>query len=89
MDDQYGVLVHSFDRSAREQVRISINEYMGTRYLDIRVFYKDKESQEYLPSKRGVTLPTERYPDLLEGIVQLGETLGYDADGDSMPDKRS
>ncbi len=80
--DKYGVLVHCFDRNSREQIRISINEYMGTKYLDIRVFYKDKRSEEYLPSKKGVTLATDKYPELLDGIIELGETLGYDLGSD-------
>lgn len=76
--EDYGVLVHSFDRNSREKIRICINEFKGTKYLDIRVFYRSRESEQYLPSKKGVTLPIDKYPELLEGIVQLGETLGYD-----------
>jgi hypothetical protein len=79
-NDQYGILIHSFNKNIREQVRVSINEYMGKKYLDIRVFYK--KDDRYLPSKKGVTIPEEHYPDLLEGIVLLGETQGYDLQSD-------
>jgi|TARA_B100002003_G_C13652533_1_gene331890 hypothetical protein len=53
---------------------------MGRKYLDIRVFYK--KDDHYLPSKKGMALPEEKYPELLEGIVLLGETQGYDLQSD-------
>ena len=73
--DEYGILIETINKNYREQIRISINEYLGNRYLDIRVFYKNVE--EYFPSKKGVTLQVEKYHELLDGIVQLGEALGY------------
>ncbi len=74
--DEYGLLIHSFKKNAREQVRILLNEYKGTRYVDIRVFFWNGE--KYLPSKKGVTLGEDKYHELLSGVLQLGETLGYD-----------
>jgi len=75
-NDEYGVLVHSFSKNAREQIRIAINEFRGSRYIDVRIFFLD--DNKYMPTKKGVTLAIDQYPELLSGIIQLGETLGYD-----------
>ena len=64
---EFGVLVHTIVKSTREQVRISLNEYKGAEYIDVR------------PTRRGITLPTRLYPDLLEGVLELGPLLGFDA----------
>jgi hypothetical protein len=76
-DDKFGVPVHIFDKNGREQVHIRLNEYHGVKYIDIRTFYRN-ENDTYLPSKKGVTLRTELYVELLKGVFYLGEMLGFD-----------
>jgi hypothetical protein len=67
-----------FDKNSREQIRISINEYKGTEYIDIRTFFA--AGDKFLPSRKGVTLRKDLYPELLNGIVLLGEALGFEVD---------
>lgn len=74
--DEFGIPVHMFDKNSREQIRISLNEYMGFEYIDIRVFYKSDEG--YRPTKKGVTLSKDLYAELFLGVLQLGEALGID-----------
>jgi hypothetical protein len=76
--EEYGILVDSFEKNAREEIRLSINEFKGNKYIDIRVFFKGANGTEYLPSKKGVTVSAGKYPALLEAIVQVGEALGFD-----------
>jgi hypothetical protein len=76
--DEYGILINSFSKNAREEIRISINEYKGTKYIDIRTFFREKEDGDFKASKKGVTLSVEKYPEFLECIIQLGESLGFD-----------
>jgi len=75
--EDYGIVVDSFDKNAREQIRVSINEFKGNRYIDIRVFFKDPDGTQYLPSNKGVTLSHIKYPQLLDAILQVGEALGF------------
>ena len=74
---EFGVLVHTIVKSTREQVRISLNEYKGAEYIDVRSFYQADGG--FRPSRRGITLPIRLYPDLLEGVLELGPLLGFDA----------
>ena len=74
---EFGVLVHSIMKG-NDQVRISVSEFKGKEYIDIRTFYlpNDADDEGYKPTKRGVTVPTDSYWDLLKGVVELGNTLG-------------
>ncbi len=53
-----------------EHIRIGLNEYEGKEYIDIRQHYQNEEG-EWRPTKKGVTLPTERLVDLKEAIEAL------------------
>ncbi|MFA5628780.1 MAG: transcriptional coactivator p15/PC4 family protein [Dehalococcoidales bacterium] len=75
--EEFGILIHSFQKNSKEQIRIMLNEYKGTKYIDIRIFFMGKDREEYFPSKKGITLSENKYNDLLEGCIILGETLGY------------
>ncbi len=77
-DDEFGLPVHVFERSASEQIRISLNEFRGFEYIDIRVFFASEDG--YRPTRRGLTLRKDLYPELFRGIVELGGALGYDAE---------
>ena len=48
-------VLYSFDKSAREQIRLSETVYRGKPYIDFRVFSVDKEGKA-IPTKKGVTI---------------------------------
>ena len=66
--------VMEFPKNAQEMVRISISEYRGKTYGDIRVYYQDDEG-EWRPTKKGVTLAPDRIPELRTGVGALEATL--------------
>ncbi len=74
--DEFGVPIHIFAKNSSQQIRISLNEYKGVQYIDIRQFYISENG--FRPTKKGVTLRTDLYLELLNGVVLLGEALGYD-----------
>ena|GEM_PF-4883501 len=76
--DEFGVPVHVFFKSDREQIRISLNEYKGYEYIDIRIFYRSYEG--FRPSPKGITLRKELLPELVRGIAQLSQIVGLSED---------
>lgn len=79
-DEEYGILVHSFDKSSSKRICIHVQQYMGSVFLSIREFYKDRASGDWRPSQRGVTIPPDLYAELLQGVVGAAEALGLDPD---------
>jgi len=69
------ILVHSFQKNALEEVRVSISTYKGRKYLDIRVYYQGDDG-EYKPSKKGVALSPELLPELETALAKLKTHLG-------------
>ena len=39
--DTYGILIHAFRKNRRTSIRIHVQEYMETVYLDVREFFYD------------------------------------------------
>jgi hypothetical protein len=67
-------LVHSFERSATEQVQVSLSKYKGKTYADIRIYYKADDG-EYRPTKKGITVSPAQLPELGEAIRKLIEMV--------------
>jgi len=76
MDNQ--TLIAEFDKNSAEKIRVSINEWKGQSYVDMRIwFYPDNSRDgEMIPSKKGIRISGELLPDLLKCLRKAGEKLG-------------
>ena len=57
-------------RSNTEQLQISVSEYKGKSYLNMRIFYTTDEGQTWLPTKKGVTFAPDQLDILSEAIEE-------------------
>ena len=62
-------LLAAIERSDTEQLQISISEYKGKSYLNMRIFYTTDGGSSWLPTKKGVTFTPDQL-DLLEEAIQ-------------------
>jgi len=67
-------LIAQFEKNATEVVRVSITEYRKRQFIDVRIYYSDDEGQ-YRPTKKGVSLSPEVYPDFKRALAALEKTL--------------
>jgi len=67
-------IVHSFPKNPLEEVRSSVTYFKGKQYVDIRIYYKG-DDEEYHPSKKGLTLSVDLFPELEIGLQKLKEAL--------------
>lgn len=61
-------LIATVPRSATEQMQISINEYKGKSYLDMRIYYTTDDGATWLPTKKGVTCSPDNIETLRDAI---------------------
>ncbi|MBI5410077.1 MAG: transcriptional coactivator p15/PC4 family protein [Nitrospirae bacterium] len=61
-------IVHTFQKSESEEGRISLRNYKGKTYVDLRVFFKPKGEETFKPTKKGLTLDVRFLGELLSGI---------------------
>ena len=67
-------LIAQFEKNATEVVRVSLTEYRKRQFIDVRIYYSDDEGQ-YRPTKKGVSLSPEVYPDFKRAMAALEKTL--------------
>lgn len=70
MDD----LIAQFEKNATEVVRVSITEFRGRKLIDLRVYYTDDEG-EYRPTRKGISISVDGYPEFRHAIARLDKVL--------------
>lgn len=61
-------ILATIERSATEQLQISVSEYKGKSYLNMRIFYTTDDGGTWIPTKKGVTFTPEQLDLLSEAI---------------------
>jgi hypothetical protein len=61
-------ILATIERSDTEQLQISVSEYKGKSYLNMRIYYTTDEGATWLPTKKGVTFSPEQLDMLTEAI---------------------
>ena len=67
-------ILATIERTDTEQLQISVSEYRGKSYFNLRIFYTTDEGATWLPTKKGVTFAPEQLDvlsDALEEAKQL------------------
>ena len=72
-------ILATIERSDTEQLQISVSEYKGRSYLNMRIFYTTDEGATWLPTKKGVTFAPDQL-DLLEEAIQEAKKEFMDAE---------
>ena len=67
-------ILATIDRTDTEQLQISVSEYKGKSYFNLRIFYTTDEGATWLPTKKGVTFAPEQL-DVLEEAIQEAKQL--------------
>ena len=69
-----GVVIATFEKNKKEEVRVSVETFHGRKLINIRVFYKDDDGT-MKPGKQGIAVAVDRYKDLAGAILELGQYL--------------
>ena len=54
-------------KNSRESIVVSETEYKGSKYVDVRVFYKDTDGS-LKPTRKGVSLRPEKVAELRNAL---------------------
>ncbi len=62
--------VYKIDKNPNEKIIISLNEFRGRTYVDIRIYYNVSENEipDYRPTRKGITIPLDLVSELKDGI---------------------
>lgn len=67
-------LIATIEKNPDEEIRISLREYKGHPFVDIRIYWKPPQGEPG-PTKKGVTFNPEFYPEFKKAIATLEEAL--------------
>ncbi len=67
-------LIAELEKNQKERIRISIEEYRGSRFVDCRVYWEDQEGQ-WKPSKKGIALNGECLDGVIDALQKARKEL--------------
>lgn len=68
-------IIDQFNKSKLEEVLTQFTEFNDQKFLDIRIWYREKEGSELKPSKKGITIKLSLLPDLKNSILKAEDHL--------------
>lgn len=63
-------ILATIERTPTEQLQISVSEYRGKSYFNLRIFYTTDDGLTWLPTKKGVTFAPDQLDVLSEAIEE-------------------
>lgn len=66
-------MIASIPKNAREEIRVSVDDFQGHRLCNVRVWYR--EGDDFRPGKQGIALRLDLLPQLvtaLQGAAKEG-----------------
>ena len=67
--------VKAFAKNKFQEIRVGISEYKGTNLINIRVWTKLRDSEEVVPTAKGISINVKLYYELKEAILELEKEL--------------
>lgn len=58
-------------KTGRGIIRIQKTEFKGKEYIDIRKFYQDNETEEWKPTRKGISVPVDLLQDINIALQEL------------------
>jgi|TARA_R100001463_G_scaffold107411_1_gene161978 hypothetical protein len=70
-------LITQIKKNSNEVYRIYEKEYEGYKFIDVRIYYMDRKTGDWKPTKKGISLMPNNVPDVIEGILKAMEQMGF------------
>ncbi|HIC90544.1 MAG TPA: transcriptional regulator [Syntrophaceae bacterium] len=68
-------LIARIDRGIKEDIRVSLTEFKGKQYIDIRSYFQVEDGKDRVPTRKGITISVSMYPELKKAIAELEKVL--------------
>ena len=59
-------IIGEVKKNSKEKIIVSINEFKGNKFVDLRVHYEDETSGEYKPTKKGKAVSSKNIDDVID-----------------------
>jgi hypothetical protein len=82
--------ISTIPKNEREKIIVSLSNFKGKHYVDMRIFTANDNGGQDIPTKKGLTVPLQLYPafrDTLQGVDKALITRGLMDREDLAPQK--
>ena len=62
-------IIRDIDKGGGEIIRVEVSEFRGQKYLNLRVWYTDKETNDFKPTQKGVAIRPDLYNELKAAVL--------------------
>jgi hypothetical protein len=66
--------IAEIEKNQKEKIFISIEEYRGSTFVDLRVYWEN-EKGEWKPSKKGIALSDETIDPVIKALQKASKAL--------------
>ena len=70
-------IITQIKKNSNEVYRISEKEYEGYRFIDVRIYYQDRKTQEWKPTTKGISIMPNNAEEIINGILKAMEVMGF------------
>ncbi len=68
------MLIAEIQKNLKERMRVSIEEYRGRKFIDLRVYF-EAEDGEWKPTKKGIALNKESIDAAIKALQEASKKL--------------
>lgn len=68
------MIIAEISKNQKEKIRVQVTEYKGTSFVDVRVYWENEED-EWLPSKKGISLNKDCIDEVIEALQKGSKAL--------------
>lgn len=69
------MILGEIERNPTEVLRVSLENFKGRDYIDLRIYYQD-DNGEWKPTKKGVTVAPDKIDSIIEFFTKAKDELG-------------
>ncbi len=70
-------LITQIKKNSSEVYRVYEKEYEGYRFIDVRIYYQDRKTQEWKPTTKGISIMPNNAEEIINGIIKAMEVMGF------------
>lgn len=70
---------HIIEISDNSQIRVTKDVVNGKTFGQVRTWIKKKDTDEYIPTRKGVAFSLEVTDKIVEGLLTLADTTGAES----------
>ena len=63
--------IHTIDKNAIDCIQIERKTFRGHDYIDLRQHTDFGDGEGFRPTRKGITLPPDRLPELIDALLAL------------------